>query len=371
MASNRYPALARALPAPAPDYPRPAPRVPANDNIPRRAPVPANDNVPRPFEPLRAPARRLFPGLAGRTIGRLIPLFGIALLAYDLWQLWQWLQQGQNSNHASEGVCVPESGFINPTNPTDRWGWRGPPLLCANNPGPGIGLPTSIPPYTTGYPYLFLMHLAYFSTQEIQDHRWWYYPDGWNGVNPLESVPDQPRYIPSFQPDPWYIPWFDPFVPPLLPQPRPDPGPVWGKPNPPNRPETSEKGSYVPGSASPRPEVAPLPGRPPRGVKERKVQGSKGSWFRKYGGKLLSAASEGGDLLDVLHDALPDEFQAEGNTMKDKLEALYLHQDKIDMQKAVQGIWENHQEDRIWGHGFQKVQELFDSYGIDLGSLRL
>lgn len=369
MASNRYPSAARALPAPAPDYPRPAPRVPANDNIPRRAPIPANDNVPRPFEPLRAPARRLFPRMAGRAIGRIIPILGLALLAYDLWSLWRWLQEGQGSNHASSGDCGADPNNGKP----HAFAWREGFGCYSQIPHPfNEGPYDTIPPYSRFYPVLVYSAMLYGPPiyNEWKDIKWWYYPNGFNGVNPLEPAPDVSVPFPAQQPDPWYIPWFDPFVPPLLPQPRPDPGPVWGKPNPPNRPETSEKGSYVPGSTGTRPDIAPLPGRPPAGTKERKVQGQRGSWFRKYGGKLLSAASEAGDLLDVLHDALPEELQVDG-TMKDKLQAVYQHADKVDMEKAVRGIWENHQEDRIWGHGFQKTQELFEAYGIDLGSLRL
>lgn len=384
--TNRYPTGGAARKV-IPDYPRALPRVPANDNVPlpKRSPlpIPANDNIPHgPLGSPRVAPRWYGAPLAGRIAGRLLPILGWAMLAWELYELWRWWQSQAEPEWSGSGVCVPVSGFRNPQYPTDRYTWRG-TSACGANPGPaGSYTVGAFPPYKSNYPFLFLRHLAYTSTNQHQDHRWWYYPSPPTGPLPTFEnpfpvgdpvpVPIAPPALPELPPGKPY--WWDPMLnPPLAPMAPPNSvPPVRWRPPPAERPETSSRGNYAPGHASPAPDLgpSPLPSRPPARTKERKIGGRKGSWFRKYGGALLSHASEAGDLVDALHDALPDKYQSDGN-MADRLRALYEHSDEIDFDEAVRNIWQNHQEDRIWGQGFGKIQDMFDEYGIDLGSLRL
>lgn len=377
MASNRYPNRgAAARPQPGPDIHLPKVRpIPANDNLPPKWGLPANDNfpgkIPKPFGQPRVKPGWIGGVIRGPLLGRLLPFIGWMLLAYDLWELYQWYMRNNQSNYAGQGVCVPEANWINPLYPTNRWGWRS-SSNCGPNPGPGVGLPTSIPAQPFGSNYLFLHHLAFMSTQEIQDFRWWYYPTPWDGKNPLDGGMI-PMPIPLERPVPEE--WWDPMtLPPLGPMPRPVSPPVRRPLFPDGRPEGTLRGNVEPGftpdlRASPQPY--PRPQRPPPKTKERKIKGQQGG-IRKFLGWVVSNASEAFDLLDALHDALPKKYQAKpGATLKEKFDALYANSDKIDMAKAMEGIINDAATDKYYAEVFEKFQDVMESYGIDVASLRI
>lgn len=378
--TNRYPTgAARKV---VPDYPRALPRVPANDNIPlpKRPPlpIPANDNIPHgPLGSPKVAPRWVGPPLTGRILGRALPILGWALLAWELWELWRWWRdQLPGDDPLSDYTCRQDDPERKKAYSWNRFGGQNYCFVYQPKPVSDV-----IPPRPSGVGGRWLFQWQQGGTGIPSDTRYdvvrqWDY-----GNIPVGTVPnpfpiDEPVPIaPPALPEPPSIPyWWDPmFNPPLGPQAPPNSRPpVRWRPPAPQRPETSVRGNYPPGSLKPLPDPGPrpYPGRPPRGVKERKIGGPKGSLIRKYGGAILSHASEAGDLVDALHDALPDKYQSDGN-MADRLRALYEHSDKIDFQKAVANILENNQEDRIWGEGFGKIQDMFEEYGIDVGSLRL
>lgn len=375
--TNRYP-VARA--SAMPDYRPPSRPVPANDNfLPRRAPVPANDNWRPPSRPL-APQKLPRPSVARllpRMAGRLVPILGWALLAWELYELWRWLRQGQQPNFGSTGTCYPEPNNGKP----HAYSWRSGVSCLPSQPHPlNFGPYDFVPPGGGGGQPILVRSAMLFGPaawqpgnptnfNEWRDIQWWWYPTPFNGVDP--AIPSQiPTYIPAFEPDPDFHPWLEPFVPPFMPQPAPL-VPV-RKPPPLVRPEGSSRGNHIPVTFTPTPTTSARPGLAPKRVKEKKITGPKGSFIRKWGGRLLSEYSEAADVVEALHDALPDEFQAKsGATQYEKLQALYKNHEHLNMADAMQALIENHQEDRIWGRGFAKIQEMFDDYGIDVGSLRL
>lgn len=160
------------------------------------------------------------------------------------------------------------------------------------------------------------------------------------------------------------LPVIDPaLVPPGAPIPTPKP-----RVRPRGRRRYNPETPVVP---RPREEPQPLarPGRPTKGTKERKV--AVNGQVRKWLGWLVSTASEFGDFLDALHDALPKDLQAENGTMKDKFDAVYRNLDKVDMLDAVQNLVENQVTDKYYADVFEKFQKGLDQFGIEVTALRL
>lgn len=94
---------------------------------------------------------------------------------------------------------------------------------------------------------------------------------------------------------------------------------------------------------------------------------------RRFLGWLTSTASEAGDLLDSLYDALPDQYQVdeERPDTREKLEALYKNWQHVDMAEAFENIWSNEVEDRYLGEFFKGVQDGMSIGGVDFGGLKL
>ena len=159
---------------------------------------------------------RLAPLRAARAIvPRLLPGLGWALLAWDLYDLWRWwMQQGQQSNHASSGDCAADPNNGKP----HAFAWREGLGCYSQIPHPfNEGPYDTIPPYSRFYPYLFYSAMLYGprTYNEWKDIKWWYYPDGWNGVYP-NAVPE-----PQIVPLPPGMPEDNPYPYPFAPQPFP------------------------------------------------------------------------------------------------------------------------------------------------------
>jgi len=193
-------------------------------------------------------------------------------------------------------------------------------------------------------------------------------------VSPVPILPWIPIAVPPLSPQPLPIPK-PPFVP-TFPNPEPTPGPIY----PPVKPPVVAPGTGVqPGTGVvPGVDAGVIPGipalprpfparRPPRGTKERKLKATAGQ--RRLIGALTSMASEGFDLLDALHDALPKKLQGKDHP-KAKFEALYKHWDAVDMNEAFENIWRDQVEDRYYGEQFEKLQEEFSKYGLDFASIK-
>lgn len=193
-------------------------------------------------------------------------------------------------------------------------------------------------------------------------------PVEWPEISPGDVplvLPDNPPII--------VPPWVEPMRPPGAPAPWPEAPPVRRPPElqPPVRPEGSQSGNTDPrGVPSTPPAVNPSPAGP--GVRERKVRAAH-SAARRFLGWLTSAASEAGDLLDALYDALPEEYQVdeEKPNYQEKLEALYNGWEHVNMEEAFENIWQNEVEDRYLGKFFQGVQDGMAWSGVDFGGLKL
>lgn len=337
--------------------PRARPK-PANDNRPRiRPPIPANDNwkgVPRPgFNP-PAYVGGLPAAAAWRAAARFLPWVGIAFLLADL-LLWllQWRMNPPGSAYVR---CSPDD----PNKMIDHWNSGVCAVASPLPTGPGVWSAGRSWWHTTK-PTVPGAQNAYRTVTRTL------YPAD-PGIVPV-YVP--PRVVPQPLPDPFMLPdpppWYEPLTPPWRPRPEPESPPIRNRPDRPyTRPEDSEKGEP---SSRENPRTTENPRRPTRGERETKKKGSKS--FRQFLGEVLSAYSEGSDIIEALHDALPKEFQAKaGANILDQFKALYENPDKIDMVAAAQELWENHQEDRIWGKQFKRMTDAFEGYGIELPSLR-
>lgn len=331
----------------------------------------------------------------GRLALRMVPWLGWGLLVWDLYNLYQqW-------NPPSGTDCNPPNG-----NP-EYYRWL-PNVACGFLYGSADSFSRE---WSVGNPYLG-------HRQELfEDPAWYGYLQAIDWSGPYEENPGfptmpevgvpggSPVYIPPPQSPVPILPWVPIAVPVFAPQPIPLPRPRWVPllPNPeqapgpdpwnPEKPlpeEENRPGTVRPGSPSanaapgglvrpspypeptpspgPRPQPNPFPARKPgRGVKERKLKGTAGQ--RKVMGLLLSGASEGFDLLDALHEALPKKLQGKDHP-KAKFEALYRHWDKVNMDEAFANIWKNQVEDRYYGEQFQKMQDAFSELGLDFPSLK-
>lgn len=193
-------------------------------------------------------------------------------------------------------------------------------------------------------------------------------PQFWPEISPGDVPMPLPLSPPGGVP-----PWVEPMRPPLAPMPWPSAPPVRVPPilRPPERPEGSQSGNSDP-RAVPSPPLAVNPSPAGPGVRERKVRAAH-SAARRFLGWLTSAASEAGDLLDALYDALPEQYQVdeERPNYQEKLEALYNGWEHVNMEEAFENIWQNEVEDRYLGKFFEGVQDGMALSGVDFGGLKM
>lgn len=359
-ASNRYPASR-------PVYnPRPARPVAANDNRPRvRAPFPANDNTPAGWRPRVPPGvgRRAVFWMAARSAARFVPIVGAVLTAADLIKLGSMvLGMLELPRRVPPGYrwepCVPPPpatfyGYSTLGNICGNWNQTNPPLIDPRT-------------FTSRISFYEWGQRGFFPSQ-IRVGRYVVTSAGPVPVYPFPRVT---------LPVPVHVPSPDPLTPPGYPMPEPVPLPV-RRPNwdPLPNPETGipPVGSHPPVGRIDRPPVVgpdPLPARRPgRGDRERKVMASARA--RKLMGWALSQFSEVGDLVDALYDALPDDVQSnDDKNLAQKFKRLYDNIDRVDMAEAMTNMINDQVTDPKFAEQFERMQNLFESYGIEVPDLR-
>lgn len=370
--TNRYPAVARDR-----DYRRPTRKlVPANDNLrlPKRPVpyIPANDNrpVPKPTEwalsrPPRLPGFRRW----SRLFFRLYPPLAWLLTLYDLYELWRYYQEG--------GLWPKPSNYVHCTDPFPeardiRAMWFAPNICSSYTPGP---FTTTSRPWSPSRPWLHKM----FPRATWAQSRWyteerWFYPE--DPGTPVIRPPIDPLPPPEF-PDVPLIPPYDwPLVEPLRPR---DPFPDRRRPRDrrlePLRPRLPEDRVSEEPSNPREPDIpiVRLPEPPGPRVRERKwrVRDMPNQKLRRFLGWLISAASEAGDFLDALYDALPDDLRSSKDGTAEKFDKVFRNLDKVDFTEAVSNLWQNQVTDRYYGQGFGAMADALEDFGLELPSLRL
>lgn len=375
--TNRYP-----MPREKRDYRpfRPPSRrpYPLNDNKRGFPGLPANDNFPMPSPADLLPNKVRIPGYRKwqRAMLRAMPYGWL----YGVVGMYPWYQPGGMPDFAAYGFRLLCKIGPPPIRRGMSYGQYDAPNACgvpayANNSMetfPGV-------PASNGRSYT----IAYTSeppvaeggTLGIQLEEWWR-PARWQGGPRPGEIPAMPGYKPPkiyIPPDLPRVdphPWFDPFKPPGYPEQPPISRPPYRRPEREPLPE-----DRVYGDADPLPEPPPTPlPRPPRKrERERKIRikDMPNQRLRRILGWLLSAASEGGDFLESLYDALPDALQSDNDTMADKFDKVFKNLDKVDFTKAVDNLWTNQVEDRYFGKGFKDMTDALEDFGIELPSLKL
>lgn len=367
--------------------------------------MPAGPMFPRPYVPRRPFGRFVppvalppgFPGGYGRYLrlarfaARFLGPIGWLLTAYEL---WEWYNSAGNPLSAGgwmQCCALPAPKQLDAYNFGSASVNNLDPLACNINlcgTGGQVPLgpwPSTIPALVHSGTSSYRAQFLYLGIYNDPKTRMTYY-EGYKRVVARSDkiTPEIPGSWPEITPggDPMPIPvtdpiivppWVEPFVPPGRPRPDPTSPPVRRPPplRPPPRPEGSTGGSTDPWvGPGPRPDTVTNPEPPGPGVRERKVRASHAA-ARRFLGWLTGAASEAGDLLDALHDALPDELQAEGKTYADKVEALWQGWEHVDMAEAFENIWSNEVEDKYLGEFFQGVQDGMAISGVDFGGLKL
>jgi hypothetical protein len=187
-------------------------------------------------------------------------------------------------------------------------------------------------------------------------------------IDPLSVPPVVPHFVP--RPLPWKLiphrqpnPFRDPLEQPQrgpAPNPRPVPRPL-PRPRPERRNDPRRdprRNPNVPRLPRPGPaiELFPRPGvrvrpsqpyrRPPPGDREKKFIANLNN--NSGLGRLIGAITEGLDLLDAFHDALPDNCK-QGTTPQGKALDLFNCYDQIDGETALKNILGNQAEDAVLG----------------------
>lgn len=392
--SNRYPragAVARDYRRPRTDPTRryPTPDNDNNPNRPRPRPkpwIPDNDNrpVPKPTDwSLSEPPR--VPGYYKwlRRFARLHPLLPLGL------GVWQWYQSDPRFNPGDYGftlVCqIPgpythlcyAAGFA-----ANNCGTSNQPVCSTTEDD------FTIPPRSNSTPntvrrdvirYMFETSPARGTIMQ-EWKREIRYGQGYPGYEP----DGRPKWYPDADPwpEPWPrqprrpLPWDDPFIEPGRPVPKTPRNP---RPEPkyPRRPRLPEdKVDLEPPSLPefrPKPEPPPLPRQPRKRERERKIriEDLPNRKLRRILGWMLSAASESGDFLESLYDALPDELQHQDDNMAQKFDKVFKNLDKVDFGEAVNNLWTNYVEDRYFGKGFGDMADALEEFGIELPTLKL
>lgn len=371
--TNRYP---KVNPTPRRgSRPSPAPRraLPRVEPLKPRPMKPAKfPGMPRPSGPFgkRMPLPTTIPPVVPRIAlpwlriaARLNPWLFAALTAYELWQLYRDWQppQGRPVGSCRTSVGKPQA-----------YGW----FLdtCSSHQSRSIWRETPDN-----------VHRWLHKIEQISPQAWqWATLEYW-GPFPVEEWEDFPEFppvglpapvpVPVLPPQPHLpiVPWLPISVPPLAPMPVPIPRPKFIPPpaNPEDPSEARKRNPRYRPNEKPAPAASPRPRPPGRRVKERKLRASKG-WVNRVSkllGLLSSGYSEAGDLVDALHDALPKKYQGRDHPMA-KLEALYEHWDKVDMNEAFTNIWKNVVSDRYQGKAFGQMQDALSEAGFDFPSPR-
>lgn len=303
-----------------PDIPRPLP-TPANDNFPRM-PAPANDNWPRaPVS--NKPNIRPRPGL-GRW-GRVLTYIELGMILYYTWEdigttwavsawpgwnMWQCPQPGGGPMVGPRNAYTPgypslvNAGVNNANCISGQYVGTGSPLAVGYYAkyGPAANNHSHIVSYRRERPAIPLgpapTHIEEWvvrtHAQSVTITAPQFIPLGlpqWGAPQPW----------PGFGGDPWSAP--SPLPPPGHPPLRGD----GSNPNKPSNPPAPEPGG------NPAPSPVPVPGGNPQppgpNVKERKVR------VKLYGvyqavGRAWGFATEAGDAVDAVHDALANHCKA-------------------------------------------------------------
>lgn len=359
-------------------------------NRPFRPPTPANTPVKLPnrplpgwFKPMRPPSIPAFPrspfmapgaAIGGRFLSRFIPYVGWALLAYDLWELWNWYRTRYGppdgwtlkcrdgtkyeafSNHSAANNCT--TGFQVPEGPIDQ---------------------INVEPYNCNvfgckWRDLILGRWANAAKTRFDFDEIWYapaaVPAGQFDYTPPK--PKKPLYIPPNRPysPAEFWPEVDPLsLPPLAPVPTPRPLPPrlpriprnpWRSPT-----ESSQRGPSTRTRARNDPRFYPR--RPPnKGDKEQK-------WSTPYAksilAKIFSYATEVAEGIDCFWDALPKEFRTKNARYDQRLADLYKHFDKIDLNTALYNVAVNFVEDAVVGGLIGAAQKAGLKVGLNPGAL--
>lgn len=390
--SNRYPVQGaardyRRLPREERRYPRPD-----NDNDPNRPRprprkprplIPANDNRPVPkVGDWSQPRPPRLPGWARwlSRFMRLYPLIGAALTLWELYELYQYYQK--------KGVSSSDYVFCHEPNippGVHKPKWMHAPGFCGDQlpHAPGTG------EWTPGSPW-WVDYIEY--PNAIHGKIW--YPHDSRKFDSNPGTPPVEDDVPVIFPRPWIDPdypgiWEDPFPDPLKPDtpfPRPKPP---QRPDPRNRPDdrtrpdprlpprprlpedrVSEEPTFRP---KPDWRTEPYPRRPPPRERERKlrIRDLPNQRLRRTLGWLLSAASEGGDFLDIMYGALPDNLQNDDANMSEKFQTVFANLDKVDFDEFVSELWQNEVQDRYFGKGFKDMTSALEEFGLELPSLKI
>lgn len=389
MATNRYPATGpsrgfRREGQPFKDGPttrrgkglRKAPKTPRNPltNLPKKfggKPLPATPfgkRVPLPGEvgPARLPK---LPGVGrsklARGLLRGLPLVGAGLTAYEL---WRWYQTA-----GSPAVTPADYGFQLCCD------WGGPmslyrhvminaspgTLLCSG--GVACGTDMQVPTQ--------VMAGNQVPTLPINKQQYLY-------LGPARGVPpnfnSRMRYMQK-----WHrvataatgarpaMP-FSALKPAVAPQPAPMPYSEF--PRFPRGIGLPDDSSGAEPQASPPVRLPPRVRAPRAGEKEapkRRASRDIAERIRRALGKFLSGASEAGDALDAIYDALPDDVKSKDDkTLADKFWRVYNNAHKVDTRKAMENLVKNDREDRILGPAFGQANENAEDYGFAPWSLK-
>lgn len=121
-----------------------------------------------------------------------------------------------------------------------------------------------------------------------------------------------------------------------------------GDPRP--RPVPGGKTSPILFPRTPRGYDAPAP--PPKGVRERKVQGGPGL-ARAL--RAAMAATEWGDAIDAIFQALPRRYKRGVRGGAEKALAIWRHFGDVNLPKAVVNLISNQVEDWIIGHSIGAI----------------
>ena len=371
----------------------------ANSNI--RLPVAVNDNVPLRVTQ-RALARRALPLLA-RGVARAIPIIAIAITAYDAYELYKrW-------NRSVEGrYAWPTHGFIRvytcpnggyPSHNSvahkadklaDTWTYRGfhstsirTSGSCLNGQAGGGVKPASspVPVGTKSYIVGYLNDAGALCNREV-------YSAPSSSFDPLPTTGLAPS--PSPHPDWWasidagsmpvseWLPAPKPVPWDLVPYQAPTPFSEGNESGPVKSPTKSPKTDTIspgktiryvwepgpvsgqtPGQGRPQPRPKPERREPPKhGEKEKK-------WIASRSIKplldIVGQFSEYMDIVDAAYKAIPKQyrggawFDREEKRWKNKddfaqrLGIVWAHADKIDVDKFIRNLINNHIQDYVIG----------------------
>lgn len=375
---------------------QPAPR-PA-----RRRQFPANQNRPgrNAFRPGAVPAPSRIPMTLGRKLIRGLPLPAPLRLAWTLYELyellgdylpdvWPW---GEPYPSPGQGWykyldCIGLGDYNNGVIVCDSFesikvpAWNcGTQVFDHSCPAPPAPWP-EIQQWTRWAQHAF---------RPLSRRRpYWIY---WRDNIP---APDEvPETVPAVVPMPAIPPWFPPeWLPPLAPAPRPATRPATPTRVQPHSP--TRRGPRPVPRPRPDPEFVPIrparPGRPgptivltpgPDGkikqdvrpparqnprrrdpAKERKVKITMANGVMTVIGFL----TETGDFIDAVWSALPEEFQTRKANQVERVQDLYDHFDKIDLEAALEAVALNQMEDMLIGTLAGSATEAFAEALHDMG----